>query len=95
MRDKHHFHHLAETFPINRMESMLAQRHIDPSLPDNTDQEIMGYLFPAMDLHHPKDLKRRVWNVRCNLATEPAAALHFPGGMCRGHIDQMTSTSAR
>lgn len=83
------FYHLGEAFPFAKMEDMLATGMFDPTIRYNTDQEIMAYLFNDMELYHPDDLKRSRVRVRYDLATEPAAALHFPGGMWRDHLDQM------
>lgn len=83
------FYHLGEPFPFDRFETMLEQGLFDASLKYNTDQEIMAYLFPEMEMYHPGDLKRSRRGMRYDLSTEPAAALHFPGGMWREHLDQM------
>jgi len=83
------FYHLGEPFPFAKMEAMLATGMFDPTLRYNTDQEIMAYLFNDMELYHPDDLKRSRVRVRYDLSTESAAALHFPGGMWRDHLDQM------
>jgi hypothetical protein len=82
------FYHLGEPFPFERMEDMLAKKMFDSTLPYNTDQEIMAYLFPDMELYHPEDLKRSRRNVTYDLATDPCAALHFPGGMWQNHLHQ-------
>jgi hypothetical protein len=71
------------------MEHMLAQRHFDPELPDNTDQEIMAYLYRDMVYYHPEDLKRSRRGLIYDLSNDPAAALHFPGGMWLPHLDPM------
>jgi hypothetical protein len=83
------FYYLGEPFPFSRMEDMLAKGMFDPTIPYNTDQEIMAYLFRDMELYHPDDLKRSRRNIRYDLASDPAAALHFPGGMWREHLDQI------
>jgi hypothetical protein len=83
------FYYQGEPFPFERMEDMLDRGMFDPTIPYNTDQEIMAYLFKDMELYHPDDLKRSRVRVRYDLATESAAALHFPGGMWREHLDQM------
>lgn len=83
------FYYLGEPFPFEEMENMLAKGMFDPTRRYNTDQEIMAYLFRDMELYHPEDLKRSRVRVRYDLATDSAAALHFPGGMWRDHLDQM------
>ena len=83
------FYHLGEPFPFERMEDMLDKGMFDPTLPYNTDQEIMAYLFRDMQLYHPEDLKRSRRNLHYNLATDPSAALHFPGGMWSDHLEQI------
>ena len=85
------FYFLGQQFPFARMEEMLAKGMFDPTKRYNTDQEIMAYLFPDMVLYHPDDLKRSRRNVIYDLATEPAAALHFPGGMWLQHRGQFPS----
>lgn len=85
------FYFQGEPFPFERMEEMLERGMFDPALPYNTDQEIMAYLFKDMELYHPDDLKRSRVRVRYELASESAAALHFPGGMWKDHLDQMDS----
>lgn len=81
------FYFLGEPFPFEAMEDMLATGMFDPSLPYNTDQEIMAYLFRNMVMYHPEDLKRSRVRVHYDLETDSAAALHFPGGMWRDHLD--------
>jgi hypothetical protein len=83
------FYHQGQPFPFERMEEMLGRGMFDPTIPYNTDQEIMAYLFRDMELYHPDDLKRSRVRVRYDLANDGAAALHFPGGMWREHLDQM------
>jgi len=83
------FYHLGEPFPFERMEDMLDKGMFDPTQPYNTDQEIMAYLFRDMQLYHPEDLKRSRRNLHYNLATDPSAALHFPGGMWSDHLEQI------
>jgi len=85
------FYYLGEPFPFEAMENMLAKGMFDPTRRYNTDQEIMAYLFRDMELYHPEDLKRSRVRVRYDLTTDTAAALHFPGGMWRDHLDQMES----
>lgn len=82
------FYYLGESFPFERMEKMLESGLFDCKKKYNTDQEIMAYLFPAMELYHPEDLRRSRRGVRYDLAGDPAAALHFPGGMWKEHRDQ-------
>jgi hypothetical protein len=83
------FYYVGEPFPFERMEAMLERGMFDPTIPYNTDQEIMAYLYPDMEYYHPEDLKRSRVRVRYDLATESAVALHFPGGMWKEHLDQM------
>lgn len=83
------FYYLGEPFPFERMEEMLEQGMFDPTIPYNTDQEIMAYLYRDMEYYHPEDLKRSRIRVRYDLATESSAALHFPGQMWRSHMDQI------
>lgn len=86
------FYYLGEPFPFERMEDMLAKGMFDPTLRYNTDQEIMAYLFRDMELYHPEDLKRSRRNIRYDLTSEPATALHFPGGMWLAHMDQIAAS---
>lgn len=83
------FYYLGQPFPFDRMENMLERGLFDHGLKYNTDQEIMAYLFPEMEIYHPDQLKRSRRNTRYDLANEDAAALHFPGGMWKTHLDQM------
>lgn len=83
------FYYQGEAFPFERLEEILERGMFDPSIPYNTDQEIMAYLFKDMEMYHLDDLKRSRVRVRYDLAAESAAALHFPGGMWREHLDQM------
>ncbi|MCW1923530.1 hypothetical protein OKA05_13280 [Luteolibacter arcticus] len=85
------FYYLSEEFPFARMESMLERGLFDPTLPYNTDQEIMAYLFPDMELYDPEDLKRSRRNVQYDFAMESCAALHFPGQMWRAHLDDIAT----
>ncbi len=88
------FYYLGEPFPFERMEEMLERGMFDPGIPYNTDQEIMAYLFKDMELYHPDDIKRSRVRVRYDLAAESAAALHFPGGMWKEHLDQMDALAS-
>lgn len=85
------FYFLGESFPFKRMEDMLARGLFDPTIPYNTDQEIMAYLFRDMELYHPEDLKRSRVRRIYNLATDSSAAIHFPGQMWRSHMNQIES----
>lgn len=87
------FYHLGEPFPHERMEDMLARGLFDPSRPYNTDQEIMAYLYRDMNLYHPEDLKRSRRGMIYKLSTDQSAALHFPGGMWRDHMEQIEALS--
>jgi hypothetical protein len=89
------FHFLGEPFPFERMEDMLARGLFDPAIKYNTDQEIMAYLYPEMELYHPDDLKRSRRGIRYNLAHDSAAAIHFPGGMWQQHLDQIPELEAQ
>jgi hypothetical protein len=83
------FHFLRQPFPFDRMEDMLVRGLFDPTIRYNTDQEIMAYLYPEMALYDPHDLKRSRRATRYDLAVDPAAAIHFPGGMWLQHLEQM------
>lgn len=83
------FYHLSEEFPFSRMEDMLRQGMFDPEIPYNTDQEIMAYLFPEMVHYHIDDMKRSRVDALYDLKAETCAAIHFPGGMWRAHIEQI------
>ncbi|MEO7098022.1 MAG: hypothetical protein ABI162_01580 [Luteolibacter sp.] len=83
------FYHIGEAFPYERMEDMLERKMFDPTIPYNTDQEIMAYLFRNMAIYHPEDLKRSRVGRHYNLAEEQCAALHFPGRMWLPHMDQI------
>lgn len=83
------FYHLETPFPFERMEDMLRRNLFDPAIPYNTDQEIMAYLYKDAGYYHPEDLKRTRVGVIYPLASETCAALHFPGGMWKPHLDQM------
>ena len=87
------FYYLSEEFPFARMESMLERGLFDPALPYNTDQEIMAYLYPDMELYHPEDLKRSRRGVHYDFAAEQCVALHFPGQMWRDHLDGIAGLS--
>ncbi|BCX48321.1 glycosyltransferase family 2 [Haloferula helveola] len=89
------FHFLGEPFPFERMEDMLERGLFDPTRRYNTDQEIMAFLYPKMVLYHPEDLKRSRRSVRYDIANDAAAALHFPGGMWRDHLDQMSELASQ
>jgi hypothetical protein len=83
------FYHIGEPFPYERMEEMLARRMFDPTIPYNSDQEIMAYLFRDMELYHPEDLKRSRVGRIYDLSAETCAAFHFPGKMWLPHMDQI------
>ena len=85
------FYHIGESFPFERMESMMERKMFDPTIPYNTDQEIMAYLFHDMLLYHPEDLKRSRVGAHYDLARETCPALHFPGKMWLPHLDQIES----
>lgn len=89
------FYHLAREFPFQRMEDMLEKRMFDPTIPFNTDQEIMAYLYHETVYYHIDDLKRSRVGSLYDLKSEACAALHFPGGMWKAHLDQIEALGAR
>jgi len=89
------FHFLGQPFPFDRMEDMLERGLFDPGIRYNTDQEIMAYLYPEMVMYHPEDLKRSRRAIRYELAGETAAAMHFPGGMWLGHLNQLPALTSQ
>ena len=89
------FYFLKQQFPFDRMEEMLERGLFDPTIKYNTDQEIMAYLYPDMVMYHPEDLKRSRRSIRYDLASDTAAAIHFPGGMWLNHLDQMHALTSQ
>jgi hypothetical protein len=83
------FYFVGESFPFEKMEGMLANGLYDPEIPYSTDQEIMAYLYPNMVNYHIDDLKRSRVGAIYDLSSLECAALHFPGGMWRAHMDQI------
>jgi len=47
-----------EEFPFTRMEGLLKEGLYDPAADCSTDQEIMAYLYPSMELYHHEDIMR-------------------------------------
>ena len=89
------FYHVSRDFPFEKMEAMLREGLFDPEIPYNTDQEIMAYLYPDMVHYHIDDFKRSRVGVVYDLGRENCAALHFPGGMWREHLEQIRSLPNR
>jgi len=87
-------YHLGQSFPLERMESLLERQMFDPEINGNSDQEIMAYLFPDMELYHPEDMKRSRVGKIYEMATLDSIALHFPGRMWKGHLDQIENLQA-
>jgi hypothetical protein len=88
------FYHVSVPFPFERMEALLERKMFDPNIPGNSDQEIMAYLYPDMLIYHPDDVKRSRVGKLYDLANLDAAALHFPGRMWKGHLDQIERLGA-
>lgn len=83
------FYHLSAPFPVERLEHLFRQGLYTPDHRYSTDQEMMAFLYPNLDYYHPEDLKRSRRGVIYDLLNDPAAALHFPGGMWREHLVQI------
>lgn len=88
------FYYVSTPFPFKRMETLLGRKMFDPTIPGNSDQEIMAFLYPDMQLYHPEDAKRSRVGKIYDLANLESAALHFPGGMWKKHMDQIQRLSA-
>ena len=82
-------YYLCQSFPLERMESLLERQMFDPEIDGNSDQEIMAYLYPDMELYHPEDMKRSRVGKLYDMAALDSAALHFPGRMWKSHLDQI------
>jgi hypothetical protein len=82
-------YHLSSPFPFERMEKLLENQMFDWTIPGNSDQEIMAYLYPGMTTYHQEDIKRSRVGKNYDLSTISAAALHFPGRMWKTHMDQI------
>jgi hypothetical protein len=89
------FYYVSRDFPFEKMEKMLEDGMFNPEAPYNTDQEIMAYLYPDMMHYHIDDFKRSRVGVLYDLNRESCAALHFPGGMWKDHLDQICALASR
>jgi hypothetical protein len=83
------FYHLSTGFPAERLARLFKEDLYTPDHRYSTDQEMMAFLYPDMDMYHPADLKRSRRGIRYDLFADPAAALHFPGRMWEEHLDQI------
>jgi len=83
------FYYLSKPFPVERMETLLERQELDPAIAGGTDREIMAYLYPEMLIYDPEDVKRSRAGKTYDLANLDSAALHFPGRMWQGHMDQI------
>ena len=85
------FYFMNEEFPFTRMEGLLKEGLYDPAADCSTDQEIMAYLYPSMELYHHGDIMRSRRGRIYDLKNLDAIALHFPGRMWEPHLDQLSS----
>jgi hypothetical protein len=83
------FYHLSTPFPVERLARLFVENLYTPDHRYSTDQEMMAFLYPDLDCYHPEDMKRSRRGVLYDLATDPAAALHFPGKMWEEHLPQI------
>jgi len=83
------FYHLSSPFPTERLARLFDEGLYTPDHRYSTDQEMMAFLYPDLDCYHPEDMKRSRRGILYDLATEPAAALHFPGRMWEEHLPQI------
>ncbi len=85
------FYYISEPFPYEKLENLLVKGYYIPGPVQAGDQEIFAYLYPDLEYFHPEDLKRSRIGGTYNLSELTCAALHFPGGMWRYHLDQIDS----
>lgn len=83
------FYHLSGSFPVERLARLFGEGLYTPDHRYSTDQEMMAFLYPDLDCYHPEDMKRSRRGILYDLATDPAAALHFPGRMWEDHLPQI------
>lgn len=83
------FYHLSSPFPVERLARLFREGLYTTDHRYSTDQEMMAFLYPNLDCYHPEDLKRSRRGILYDLATDTAAALHFPGRMWEEHLPQI------
>jgi hypothetical protein len=83
------FYHLSSPFPTERLARLFEEGLYTPDHRYSTDQEMMAFLYPELDCYHPDDMKRSRRGILYDLATDQAAALHFPGRMWEEHMTQI------
>jgi hypothetical protein len=83
------FYQLSTPFPVERLARLFEEGLYTPDHRYSTDQEMMAFLYPDLDCYHPEDMKRSRRGILYDLATDPAAALHFPGRMWEDHLPQI------
>ena len=62
------------------------------TIPYNTDQEIMAYLYNKIKYYRPEDVKRPRASLNYNLTEEFCADLHFPRKMWLPHLAQIVAS---
>lgn len=83
------FYHLTTPFPHDRLERLIREDLYNPDHRFSTDQEMLAFIYPNIEHYHPDDLKRSRIGIQYDLASDPCAALHFPGRMWKEHMNQI------
>ena len=83
------FYYLSQPFPFERMERVLSEGLYDPDAESSTDQELLAFLYPKMEMYHPDDFRRSRRGRYYDLKSLDAVALHFPGRMWEPQLDEI------
>lgn len=83
------FYYLSQPFPFERLERVLSEGLYDPDAESSTDQELLAFLYPRMEMYHPDDFRRSRRGRHYDFKTLDAVALHFPGRMWEPELDQI------
>jgi len=83
------FYYLGQPFPFERMEHVLSEGLYDPDAESSTDQELLAFLYPKMEMYHPHDFRRSRRGRHYDLESLDAVALHFPGRMWEPQLDEI------
>ncbi len=89
------FTYLPGAFPFDRLETMLGRNLYMPNHRYSTDQELLAYLYPDCFVFSLKDFARSRRGLIYDLTALNSIALHFPGGMWKNQLKQITEFTVK
>ena len=89
------FAFLPGAFPFDRLETMLERGLYTANHWLSTDQELLAYLYPDCRIFSLRDFARSRRGLIYDLTALNSIALHFPGGMWKNQLKQITEFTVK